>query len=453
MKKDISFSLSLQKEIQQKRLCLESEVKRSFDDLGIRTLLHRAGISKGKGFAPSVLIFVLILLPMIKESLTAIWSGKYFFQLLEARKDTYYRFLNCQFFNWRKLVTLVVSRLIARLDTSSFSEKVLIADDTLLHKTGREMELVSYHFDHTSKRSQLGYQMLQVGYHNGVEFYPVDVSFHTSQHRPNKNLRDTDRRSTGWKRREEAFEKKTDMLILMLKRCWQTGIDARFVLFDSWFSYDSIISKILDIGYGVICRLKRSRAHYLYQGRQFTLSQLWHDVARHELQWVSPWQIKAAKLTVSLPHSQEVSLVFVRWSKKQWHAFLCTETDIEIPEILDYYSRRWAIEVYFRDCKQLLELGKTQSETFDALVAWTSIVMIRYLLLVHILAKRQTRGPIGPLFKELAYEHLQIAFIKTFCDRLKNIVMLSSQLFSSDTDLDTFFYLMDILENTSIDLS
>jgi hypothetical protein len=98
-------------------------------------------------------------------------------------------------------------------------------------------------------------------------------------------------------------------------------------------------------------------------------------------------------------------------------------------------------------------LGKTQSETFDALVAWTSIVMIRYLLLVHILAKRQTRGPIGPLFKELAYEHLQIAFIKTFCDRLKNIVMLSSQLFSSDTDLDTFFYLMDILENTSIDLS
>jgi IS4 transposase len=86
---------------------------------------------------------------------------------------------------------------------------------------------------------------------------------------------------------------------------------------------------------------------------------------------------------------------------------------MEIPEILDYYSRRWAIEVYFRDCKQLLGLGKCQSETFDALIAWTSIVMIRYLLLVHILAKRQIRGPLGPLFKDLAYEHLQIAFIKT----------------------------------------
>jgi hypothetical protein len=109
--------------------------------------------------------------------------------------------------------------------------------------------------------------------------------------------------------------------------------------------------------------------------------------------------------------------------------------------------------VYFRDCKQLLGLGKSQSETFDALVAWTSIVMIRYLLLVHILGKRQIRGPMGPLFKDLVFEHLQIAFIKTFCECLRKIVMLSSQLFSSETDLDTFFYLMDILENTYIDLA
>jgi len=452
MKKDISFSLSIQKEIQQNRLCLESEVKRSFEELGIRTLLHRAGISKEKGFAPGALLFVMILLPMIKESLTALWSGKYFANILEARKDTYYRFLNCQYFNWRRLVTLIVSRVVARNDTALYSEKVLIADDSLLHKTGREMELVSYHFDHTSKRSQLGYQMLQLGYHNGVDFCPVDICYHTSRNRPNERMREIDRRSSGWKRRMETFEKKTDMLIRMLSRCWESGIDARFVLFDSWFAYDVVISKILNIGYGVICRMKRSRAHYLYQGKQFTLSQLWHDVARHELHRVSSWQIRASKLIVSLPHSKDVSIVFVRWSKKQWHAFLCTETDIEISEVLDYYSRRWAIEVYFRDCKQLLGLGKNQSESFDALIAWTSIVMIRYLILVHILAKRQIRGPMGPLFKELAYEHLQLAFIKIFCDRLRNIVLLSSQLFSSDHDLDIFFYVIDIIENSSVDL-
>ncbi len=79
--------------------------------------------------------------------------------------------------------------------------------------------------------------------------------------------------------------------------------------------------------------------------------------------------------------------------QENWHAFLCTEADLETPEILDYYSRRWAIECYFKDCKRLLGLGKGQSETFDAVVAWASIVMIRYLILVYILEKGSLRDP------------------------------------------------------------
>jgi len=179
------------------------------------------------------------------------------------------------------------------------------------------------------------------------------------------------------------------------------GISARFVLFDSWYACDKVISQILAIGYGVICRLKANKTHYHYKGKPMTLSQLWHTVARHELHWVSSRQIKAAQLKVELPLAGEVSIVFVRWSKKNWHAFLCTEAEMEIAEILNYYSRRWAIECYFRDCKQLLGLGKGQSETFDAVVARASIVAIRCLILIYILAKRQLTGPIGPLFRIL----------------------------------------------------
>ena len=91
--------------------------------------------------------------------------------------------------------------------------------------------------------------------------------------------------------------------------------------------------------------------------------------------------------------------------------------------------------------------GKGQSETFDAVVAWTSIVMIRYLLLVYILAKRQIIGPIGPLFKELAHEHLHLALIQSLWERFRQILMLSSQLFSPDHDPEEFAYLLDILEN------
>jgi hypothetical protein len=152
------------------------------------------------------------------------------------------------------------------------------------------------------------------------------------------------------------------------------------MLFDSWFAHDKVISKILAIGYGVICRLKRNKTCYGYQGRSMTLSQLRHAVARHDLHWIGSWQVKASILSVDLPLTGKVHIVFVRWSKKQWHAFLCTEDGVEIKETLDYYSRRWAIECYFKDCRQLLGLGKDQSETFDAVVAWAKVLFFGFHL-------------------------------------------------------------------------
>ncbi len=63
-------------------------------------------------------------------------------------------------------------------------------------------------------------------------------------------MRGIDKRTNGWRRRKEALDKKTDVLIQMLRRTWDHGIDASFVLFDSWFAHDAVIAQIMDIGYG-----------------------------------------------------------------------------------------------------------------------------------------------------------------------------------------------------------
>ena len=453
MKDHTLMSLSIQKEIKKQRLVIESEVNSSLNELNMRTLLYRSNIRKEKGYSPVSLLFVMLLLPLSKINLTSLWTSDFYDRFVNAGKDAYYRFLNHPRFNWRKFIYLVVNRVLAYCDDTVFNEKVLIADDTLLNKTGKNMELVGYHHDHKTHRSQLGYQMLQLGYHNGTHFFPLDVGFHTSKKRPNEKISSVDRRTNGWRRRAETFKKKTDLLVEMLQRAYRQGIDARFVLFDSWFAHDKIISKILDIGYGVICRLKAGKTLYRYKGELLTLKKIWHNIARHQLQKIPQWNIKAAAVNLELPLCGTVCVVFVRWSKKRWHCFLCTETDLEIVKILDYYARRWTIEVYFRDCKQLLELGKGQSETFDALIAWTSIVMLRYLLLVYILSKRYSTGPIGPLFQCLAQEQLELTVIPVLWTRLRQIMMMSSQLFSSDSDTETFLYILDMVENMLLDNS
>lgn len=447
MQKHTPLSLSIQREIEKHRLNMESEIDKSMGKLGFRTLPDRSGIRKQKGYAPISLLFVLTVLPFIKEGVRSLWTNEFYSRFLNARKDTVYRFLNHCGFNRRKFITLLVNRVLASVDSSPFNDRVLIVDDSVLPKTGKEMELVSYHHDHKTNRSQLGCQMLQLGYHNKTDFLPIDAAFHTSRNRPNDTVRSLDKRHSGWKRRAETFRKKTEVLIEMLKRCRGNGIDARFVLFDSWFANDGLIAKIVEIGYGVICRLKAVKTRYTYQGKAWTLKELWHETARHNLGTVPGWDLKAAVLNVGLPLSGTVRLVFVRWSKKQWHCFLCTEADLPAEEVLNYYARRWAIEVYFRDAKQLLALGQGQSECFDALIAWTSIVMIRYILPVYILSRKQGLvGSVGPLFQQLAQQHLELALLPVLIERIRQVFMMSSQLFSDSQDAENFLYMLDLID-------
>ena len=82
MKKDIAFSLSIQREIEKHRLNVESEVNKSMNELGIRTLLHQSGIQKEKGFPTVTLLFALIVLPVSASSwlsfnLSGLESGRF----------------------------------------------------------------------------------------------------------------------------------------------------------------------------------------------------------------------------------------------------------------------------------------------------------------------------------------------------------------------------------------
>ena len=443
MSYDKPLSLSLQKEIEKRNLSLDSEIHAALQALNIKSLLCRCNIMKRNGYTTIALLYWLLLLPFIMKRLTFLWTGN----TLKAGKDTYYRFLNNEYFNWRSFIYRLVLKMIALSDDVPLKEKTLILDDTIEKKTGKEMELVSYHFDHTMRKSVLGYQCVQLGYHNGKQFFPLDVGFHVSKSRTNTTIKSIDKRSNGWKRRKEAFQKKTTVALDMLKRAWNQGIVASFVLFDSWYAHDALIAESMETGYGVICRLKANRVKYSCEGRQYTLKQLWQNVAKKKAKGIHGFPYKGVCLKATLPKSGEIAILFVSDGKKQWNAFLCTDTELEPSEILTYYARRWAIELFFKDGKQMLFMGKEQSETFDAAVASYSLVMIRYLLLIFILHKYHRTVPLGPLFKELVETHLQLVMMETMWGYIKNVLILSNALLLAEIEPDRFLHFLDIVED------
>jgi DDE superfamily endonuclease len=445
-----SFSLSLQKQIRNQSVSMDTELNRAFSELKFRSLLKRSGITKARGYATISLMFLFVLLPFLKRKLTDFWSSKCLENQIEAQKDTYYRFINHERFNWRKFVYALALKVIAHSDDTPLKEKVLIADDSISAKTGKDIELVSYHFDHKIGRAILGNCHLQLGYHNGIHFYPVDVALISSSNRANSRLRAIDKRTCGWKRRTEALDKKTNALLQMVDRAWNQGIDAAFVLFDSWFAHDKIISRICSTGYGVICRLKKSRVKYGYQGQQYTIKQLWQQVAKKNTRWLSQHNVKGVCLNASLPKTGDVRLLFVSDGHKNWQPLLCTDLEMDASQILTYYARRWSIEVFFKDAKQMLYMSKEQSKTFDALIACHSLVMIRYLLLVYILSKRRLTGSVGPLFRQLADDQSLLVMAQSLWANVKELIIRSSDVLCYKIAPDTLFHFIDIIEDTII---
>ncbi|WP_226992346.1 hypothetical protein [Desulfatibacillum aliphaticivorans] len=118
---------------------------------------------------------------------------------------------------------------------------------------------------------------------------------------------------------------------------------------------------------------------------------------------------------------------------------------------MSYYARRWAIEVFFKDAKQMLYMAKEQSNNFDALIACHSLVMIRYLLLVYILGKRQMSGPVGPLFRELSDDQNVLVVAQSLWEKVKELLLGSRQVLCYGIEPDVMNYILDIIEKTIID--
>ena len=77
-----------------------------------------------------------------------------------------------------------------------------------------------------------------------------------------------------------------------------------------------------------------------------------------------------------------LKIFFSRQGKNgKWKVFVTTDTGLSFIKMIEIYQIRWSIEVFFKESKQLLGLGKCQANDFDSQIADTTITMIQYILL------------------------------------------------------------------------
>ncbi len=400
-------------------------------------------------------LLLVLMFPFFEVKDAWHFSKSSLYPIMSCGKDIFYRLLNDSTISWRKISYKLSIQMICKTRSKSSEiegkqTRCLIIDDTDLPKTGRQIEFIGKVFSHVTSQSILAFKGLFMGYHDGKSFFALDFSLHgekgKNEKKPfgltKKQLKDRfskrrDKNSEGIKRKKEYFTTKIQSMIEMIKTAIINGVRFDYVLVDSWFTCFELVNFIKKrrIGCHLLGMAKMGKTRYSLNDKMLTAKEI-IDLQRRKK------KVKHSKLLCCY-YSEvlvdfkgiQVKLFFSKASRKgRWYLLLSTDLELNFEQAYKIYSTRWSIEVFFKESKQYLGLGKCQSQDFDAQIASTTASMIQYNLLS--VAKRFTDyESLGELFRNTKAETIQLTVAEHIWQIIVEILASLAELFEIDTEL------------------
>ena len=353
---------------------------------------------KVRGYSFEAIFSILISAGFIGASTVNSMLNSYVGKHIEARKDTFYRLKNNPSICWRLVLWLFATKFRKTVEEhgeKDGSVKCIVFDDTLLAKTGRYIEKVSRVWDHVTGRFILGFKMLLMGYWDGTSFIPVDFSLHREKGRnkekpfglKKKELKRQYRKKRAanthsYERSKEADTGKIESALKMFSRAITQGFKVDYLLMDSWFTCEAFIDAVLKVKHQVthlIGMYKIPKTKFEYMKGSFTYSQIRNMLGRAKRCRKLGFYYNEA---IVMFRGKQIKLFFSKQGKNgKWKVFLTTNVSLSFIKMIEIYQIRWSVEVFFKESRQLLGLGKCQSNDFDAQIADTTITLIQHIML------------------------------------------------------------------------
>ena len=174
----------------------------------------------------------------------------------------------------------------------------------------------------------------------------------------------------------------------MISRAVKRGLVFDYVLFDSWFFSKEILAHIESFrtkGIKLIAMVKMGKTKYrdCLSGKEMDAPTL---RKHHKKQAKRNRKYNASYIKVPVWYdNRRVNLFFVKLgSRGKWKAFITNDLEIGFNKLMETYHIRWSIEIFFKDGKQHLQLGKCQCNNFDSQIGATTLAMMQYMMLLRI---------------------------------------------------------------------
>ena len=222
--------------------------------------------------------------------------------------------------------------------------------------------------------------------------------------------KDRDNKSYGYIRSKEADTGKTSLFITMIKRAIKNGFIPDYVLTDSWFFCQELlktIDKLATKGVKLLSMVKMGNATYtlLPNGKTYNAQAL---LKLYERKASYNRKTKAHYIKIPVIYfGIRINLFFVKMGQKAtWRLLATNDLNLGFIKMMEVYQLRWSIEVFFKESKQYLNLGKSCSSDFDGQIADATLSMIQHIMLTFF-KRMNYQQSFGELFKAISSEMIE----------------------------------------------
>ena len=413
---------------------LKNPILEVLQEIKITKILKQSNfIKRDIGYPPFEIIlhFIYMLVMQKRQSAFVKQSDSAF------GKDAYYRFIKESRYNWRKLLLLSATALLKKIKPlhKNGEYKLLIIDDTVEPKRGKFIEgSCKYIWSNKEHKTINALNIVSLNYADSHSTFQLDFSIKMNESR-RKNVSDftttLHHRSNAYHRKSEITKGKNTLAIEMLERALNSGVDADYLLVDSWYAKPNFIKQANDLGMPIIARLANNKLIWNFKGKHKTLNSIYNSLKNIcYKQSGKHGKISYKYFDKIVEHAVlgKVKLVFLH-TGKDLLVFISTDLSQPAKEILATYKKRWNIEQGYKDLRNLFGLGKEENRIYEALIAKITLSMFAYNIVSYINRIKHEPQTLGELFRDLECELESLAismqlFIKilTKISEIQNVV-------------------------------
>lgn len=327
------------------------------------------------------ILVLLIALSKDDKNISSLY--KYLDDKQFPHRTRYNNFVNVLRWKPQEVLAKKAYELLTSLKLQKEETIYLILDDSKKTKRGKKMEALGWVHDPVSGKTVWGHQFVKAVIYARGMIIPFAISLYV-KHKDCQKYK-------------VPFRKVTELASDIIKSfIAPDGINVQ-VLFDCYYLCPTVTKTCQEKGFHYISVLKSNR-NLKNRGRKLKAGSYGDHCfkTKGRMKMKIPKKNGTATYTYVdadwLDVSRLCQLHIIYSRKNSERKILCLATDhpkLKATAIIRAYDIRWNIEVFFKDAKQLLGLGRYQNRSIKAVVTHLHLVCFAYALLTHIAITRK----------------------------------------------------------------